>query len=479
MGFRFQKAMPISVGISHCGLFARNAPPIMLLALSACATTGVYRPSPAYQAYIREFRTNTPVYSFCFSGLTWNSRYRITHVSPGYERFGLAPGDLIVVVDDEQVAPEPSGYWARWEVEHRVGDEVHIRADRDGSMFEATITCGDAQDYVAPLWKAMLAASVGQWDECLSYTQEAERVIGPASVTSSMTLGCLTEKARLSGRWEDWGPTLAQATYEDTRRSLREAQAGGGVDELRASVLARISELERAGFGHFASDLRMALARPTPPAPLPTPTPQPTIATGTCFAVRPDGTLLTAAHVVDGATRIRVQYGGSWHDASISSTSQALDAAVLKMANPTPNYLSIAPNRTASLGQSVFTLGFPVTSVLGTEPKFTDGSITALSGIRGDESFLQISVPIQPGNSGGPLVDEGGEVIGIITSTAAIRPFLEATGSLPQNINWAVKADGVRSLWEEGPRQTRTRDRAAAIERVKKALCYVESAPGA
>ena len=59
----------------------------------------------------------------------------------------------------------------------------------------------------------------------------------------------------------------------------------------------------------------------------------------------------------------------------------------------------------------------------------------------GSASILQMSVPIQPGNSGGPLIDEHGRVVGIVTSTAALKNFLHFTGTLPQNLNWAVRAE--------------------------------------
>jgi len=202
---------------------------------------------------------------------------------------------------------------------------------------------------------------------------------------------------------------------------------------------------------------------------------KPESSSGTCFAVRPDGVLLTAQHVVAGATSIRVQYGGDWYQAKTISTSRALDAAVLQIPTATSRYISIAPTAAARTGDRVFTLGFPVVSVLGAEPKFTEGSIASLSGIQGDDSFLQISVPVQPGNSGGPLVSESGDVVGVITSTAAVSAFFNASGTLPQNVNWAVKADRIRAMLNEAPPLPRASQRADAIERAKGAVCLIEA----
>ena len=80
-----------------------------------------------------------------------------------------------------------------------------------------------------------------------------------------------------------------------------------------------------------------------------------------------------------------------------------------------------------------------VSDILGKEVKYTDGSISSLSGIQGDATFFQISVPVQPGNSGGSLVNQDGNGVGVVTAVAAVAEFYRATGSLPQNVNWAVK----------------------------------------
>ena len=76
------------------------------------------------------------------------------------------------------------------------------------------------------------------------------------------------------------------------------------------------------------------------------------------------------------------------------------------------------------------TMGYSVVDILGaSEPRFTDGAVSALSGAGGGEdNFVQISVPVQPGNSGGPLINEAGQVVGVIAAGAALEPFLKATG---------------------------------------------------
>lgn len=115
------------------------------------------------------------------------------------------------------------------------------------------------------------------------------------------------------------------------------------------------------------------------------------------------------------------------------------------------SHLFLADQGSVRPGSLVFTVGFPDPANLGQAPKFTEGTISAMSGFRGDDTRLQISVPIQPGNSGGPLVDETGSVVGIIVASVSERQFQRETGALPQNVNYAVKAERASLLFPRPP----------------------------
>lgn len=197
---------------------------------------------------------------------------------------------------------------------------------------------------------------------------------------------------------------------------------------------------------------------------------------GTGFAVSPDGLIITAYHVVKDAKTIKVYLSKDKSvSARIRSGDPLNDLAVLKAENPTPDYLSVAPMRSVKTGDRVFTIGFPVSSVLGEEAKYTEGVVSSLSGFKGSASFVQITVPVQPGNSGGPLVNEKAEVVGIITSSVALLPFVEESGALPQNVNWAVKADYLRPLIELPHVDDKQLSREQCIAVVKKATFLIET----
>jgi S1-C subfamily serine protease len=124
--------------------------------------------------------------------------------------------------------------------------------------------------------------------------------------------------------------------------------------------------------------------------------------------------------------------------AEVIKSDRVKDLALLKI-NGQFKSLAFASADNVSLGESAFTIGFPNLQLQGLEPKFTDGKISSLSGLRDDPSRYQISVPVQPGNSGGPLVDQAGKVIGVVVARLNDMSTLRASGSLPQNVNYAIK----------------------------------------
>ena len=179
--------------------------------------------------------------------------------------------------------------------------------------------------------------------------------------------------------------------------------------------------------------------------------------------------------MVDGVSRVAITYSdGSQTWADVLAEDRENDVAVLYAEASAPDYLGFAPAGSARAGDYVFTLGHPVTDLLGAEPKFTDGSISSLSGIRGDRSLLQVSVPIQPGNSGGPLINTDGNVVGVISATATSRAFELATGTLPQNVNWAVKSEYATGLIDRSTTRMSTRTHREAVDRAYDAVCLVE-----
>jgi S1-C subfamily serine protease len=220
----------------------------------------------------------------------------------------------------------------------------------------------------------------------------------------------------------------------------------------------------------------VATQPPPPPRPAPAPQLVPAAASsqGTAFFVRPDGVLLTALHVVEGARSIVVRCPGREPaSATVSNSARGQDLAVLKTSLAAPAYLNVREARSVELGDAIFTVGFPAAPAANAGSKFSDGSVSAVAGPDTETAFLQMTVPVQPGNSGGPVVAGDGSVVGVVSSITAIIPLLRAPSILPQNVSWAVKADFGRPLFAQPPAMPSPKSRQEAIDRVTQAACQV------
>ena len=163
---------------------------------------------------------------------------------------------------------------------------------------------------------------------------------------------------------------------------------------------------------------------------------------GTAFALK-NGYLVTNYHVVDGAKSI-IAHGendtSNGYNASVVATDKNNDLAILKITDSRFSGFGTIPyaikNQMVDVGEDVWVLGYPLTQVLGNEIKLTNGVVSSRSGYQGDVSTYQISAPVQPGNSGGPLFDSKGNIVGIINAGV---PGAE-------NVGYAIKTSYLKNL---------------------------------
>jgi S1-C subfamily serine protease len=173
-------------------------------------------------------------------------------------------------------------------------------------------------------------------------------------------------------------------------------------------------------------------------------------ASGTGFFITDDGYLISNYHVVKDAAQVRLVTSAGLISAKVVQVDAANDLALLKAEGrfaPVP----VAASRGVKLGGTVATVGFPNIGMQGFAPKLAKGEIASLSGAADDPRYFQISVPVQPGNSGGALVDDRGNVIGIVSAKLDASAALAASGSLPENVNYAVKSSLLLSFFESVP----------------------------
>ena len=166
---------------------------------------------------------------------------------------------------------------------------------------------------------------------------------------------------------------------------------------------------------------------------------------GTGFALK-DRYVVTNYHVVEEAKSITIRgIKGDFnksYPATVVGSDKINDLALLKISDPSFQGFWAVPysitSTTAEVGEDVFVLGYPLTSTMGDEIKLTTGVISSKTGFQGDVALYQISAPIQPGNSGGPLFDKKGNVIGVVSAKHA--------GA--ENVGYAIKSSYLRNLIE-------------------------------
>jgi S1-C subfamily serine protease len=171
---------------------------------------------------------------------------------------------------------------------------------------------------------------------------------------------------------------------------------------------------------------------------------------GTGFFITEDGYLITNEHVAGDGAQVRLVTASGLTPAKVVKVDAANDLALLK-AEGKFDALPVASSRSVKLGSTAVTVGFPNIGLQGFAPKFARGEIASLSGPRDDPRFFQISVPLQPGNSGGALVDEHGNVIAVVSAKLSAAATLKATGELPENVNYAVKSSFLLGFLESVP----------------------------
>jgi S1-C subfamily serine protease len=171
---------------------------------------------------------------------------------------------------------------------------------------------------------------------------------------------------------------------------------------------------------------------------------------GTGFSFGSSGYIITNYHVVKDAKLIKVRFlNGDVAEAKIIVKDESNDIAFIKPKRspklPGAN-ISLGDSSAMRIGDKVFTIGFPMSNILGQQPRYSEGVINSLAGMGDDPKVFQISIPIQSGNSGGPLFNQKGEMVGIVSSSLDSANTFQIFGNAPQNVNFAIKSTFVKNL---------------------------------
>jgi S1-C subfamily serine protease len=170
---------------------------------------------------------------------------------------------------------------------------------------------------------------------------------------------------------------------------------------------------------------------------------------GTAFFVSDQGYALTNHHVIEGCRSVAAIQDGRPVPAHVVRRDERNDLALIRVHVPvTVPFAKFRGSPGIRAGEGVVVAGYPLPSVLQNGMNVTTGNVSALAGMGGNTALMQITAPVQPGNSGGPLLDMSGNVVGVIVSKLNAMRVAQATGDIPQNINFAVQGAVARLFLE-------------------------------
>jgi len=162
--------------------------------------------------------------------------------------------------------------------------------------------------------------------------------------------------------------------------------------------------------------------------------------TGTGFVINSNAHMVTNHHVISDCKRIEVMNSKISSRAKVLFTDEINDLAVIKSNSPVNSYAFLRGGRGVRVGEDITTVGYPLGTILGESVKVTTGNISSVTGFANDTTIMQITAPIQLGNSGGPVLDMSGNVVGVVSAKINEMAVAKETGSLLQNINLAIKS---------------------------------------
>lgn len=380
------------------------------------------------------------------------NRREALHHYQGYAR--LTPTDA--------AGPEITG-WLLLEM-RRAGEA--LAAFREATARDAT-SAGGA--YGAGLALAQL----GRREEAVAQLEGAVRLApGNAEAWGALarTTAALGRARDAASYWERArivDPTYFEGRHDERRQFQRIVRQGGRapaapalaraqatIDTSTAVTVVAIPAPVAAPAAPVPSAGVRTVARANPPAPGTVTTPRmrrtgafAAGSTGSGFIVSGTGHVLTNRHVVRACTAVKVRpEGGMARPATIVALDTDDDLALLRTDTTFRDIAAFRGGREPRPGEDVVAVGYPLNGLLADQVHVTIGSISAMAGLYNDQHELTISTPVQPGNSGGPLLDAFGTVVGVVVTKLNAKVVAEETGDLPQNVNFAIKAGVAREF---------------------------------
>lgn len=288
-----------------------------------------------------------------------------------------------------------------------------------GVMYDRGL--GVPKNYVYAYFWANLASSTGL-KSAIALRQRLSRLMNPAQIAQAQEMSANWHPASLVPLGPNYRPPASFGTFEPI-----------GPDEPEPPMPEGFHPAEQ----NQETPKQAASMQPQQQA---------QVQSGTGFIVSRKGHVLTNYHVIEGCTMIQCDLGGKATVLTLVQADTRNDLALLKLDITQSSPLKFRDGKSIRAGDGIVVMGFPLPQILANQANVTTGSVSAMAGPGNDTRILQITAPVQPGNSGGPVLDMTGNVVGVATSKLDAIKTAQLTGDLPQNVNFAINAAAIRAF---------------------------------
>lgn len=285
------------------------------------------------------------------------------------------------------------------------------------------------------------------------------------SVSAAFIAGMIVIVLPLTPRWAPAADeTPKSSKQESAPTDVRYTWQDGDKYQYRFTIEATIDGKTDSASGMVQYTVK---SRETPK----TSEPQQRAGSASAFVVDAGGYLVTCAHVIEGTSRIEVVLGGQTYEAEVLQSDSTKDLALIKIPATDLKALPLGNSDAAQLGQDIRVIGYPLSDVLGTEIKVTRGTISG-NVLQAGQKRLQVDASVNPGNSGGPVVNSRGEVVGVAHALLAGREISPVSLCIPSNeVHALLEAAGVKPASAQGQNDL---DGPALVAAVTPSVAFVK-----
>jgi len=169
------------------------------------------------------------------------------------------------------------------------------------------------------------------------------------------------------------------------------------------------------------------------------------VASGTGFFINKSGHIISNNHVIDACNTVKVHYDGVASPVTILATDRINDLSLMKSKVIPKDYFSVSENDAVLLDE-IYVAGYPFGKMVSSSVKVTKGVVSALTGIANNYSNIQIDAALQPGNSGGPIINNKGNVVGVAVAKLDYKAIIKDFGAIPEGTNFGIKSSTVHQF---------------------------------